>query len=331
MGKKKARGNGQGSVYQLANGKWRAAVTLGYTAEGKRLTRTVSTFRTKKEAIAALPELQQRREYSTMTFTQVWGEVRPQLESLSTNKIGEYDNAWRRLSILHSMRISETRAADLQRAIDLVPGGYHPKKAAKNVLGHIYKYALANDIAQKNCVSFVNLPLCPEPEKEVFTQDEIDRIWPMSENGNQAAQYALLMIYCGMRPGELRAQEISKINLQEQYMVGGIKTAAGKNRIIPIADRIVPILQHLLMAAKGHLLTGDERTWYMQYYEMLDLAGIRRLPPGCCRHTFATMGAEAELAPAVLQEIMGHTSYATTLKNYTHVRIQKKVEAVNRL
>lgn len=34
----KKAGNGQGSVYQLANGKWRWQVTLGYSLEGKRQT-----------------------------------------------------------------------------------------------------------------------------------------------------------------------------------------------------------------------------------------------------------------------------------------------------
>ncbi len=32
----KKAGNGQGSVRELSNGKWRWEVTLGYTLEGKR-------------------------------------------------------------------------------------------------------------------------------------------------------------------------------------------------------------------------------------------------------------------------------------------------------
>ena len=58
--KKKARGNGQGSVFKLPSGKYKAVVTVGYymSADGKRRRKTHSkVFPTKKEAIAALPRL----------------------------------------------------------------------------------------------------------------------------------------------------------------------------------------------------------------------------------------------------------------------------------
>lgn len=51
MGTKK-RGNGQGSVYKLANGKWCAERTIGYDAAGLRKTKKKSGFHTKKEALA---------------------------------------------------------------------------------------------------------------------------------------------------------------------------------------------------------------------------------------------------------------------------------------
>ena len=333
MKKKKNRGNGTGTVYQLANGKWRAVVTLGYSSKGKRLTRSCSKYRTKKDALAAIPSLRKRSDYGAFTFRQAWQIVREQLvrDDLSKGKLAEYDNAWSRLAILHSAQISETRTADLQLAIDEVPGSFHPKKAAKNVLGHIYKFALANDIAPRNYISFVKLPPCPEPEKDAFEPAEVDRLWPVAEGGNRAAQYALVMIYCSMRPGELWAQETQKINLSEQYMIGGIKTVAGKNRVIPIADRLLPIFRQLVLAAKDRLLAWNEKTFYKRYYKALEEAEVRPLPPGCCRHTFATMSAEADLQPAVIQEIMGHKDYKTTIKNYTHIRTRKKIESVNKL
>ena len=55
--KTKSRGNGQGSVYKLPSGLYKAAVTLGYTLEGKRVVRTKSGFKTKKEALEYLPVL----------------------------------------------------------------------------------------------------------------------------------------------------------------------------------------------------------------------------------------------------------------------------------
>ena len=35
------------------------------------------------------------------------------------------------------------------------------------------------------------------------------------------------------------------VNLQEKFMRGGIKTAASKNRLIPIADKILPFISEM--------------------------------------------------------------------------------------
>ena len=49
--RKKARGNGQGSVFKLPNGKYKAVVTVGYymTADGKKSARhTARCFKPRK-------------------------------------------------------------------------------------------------------------------------------------------------------------------------------------------------------------------------------------------------------------------------------------------
>ena len=50
------RANGEGSIYQLPNGKWRGAVSVGYTVAGKRVRKTV-TARTKQLVAKRLDEL----------------------------------------------------------------------------------------------------------------------------------------------------------------------------------------------------------------------------------------------------------------------------------
>ena len=62
----KSRGNGQGSAYKLPNGKWRAAVLVGYRTdvEGKihRKVRCKDGFKTKREALEYIPLLRARQE-----------------------------------------------------------------------------------------------------------------------------------------------------------------------------------------------------------------------------------------------------------------------------
>ena len=49
-----------------------------------------------------------------------------------------------------------------------------------------------------------------------------------------------------MRPTELLVLPRSKIYLDEQYLVGGVKTAAGKNRIIPLHRDAVFIVNYFM-------------------------------------------------------------------------------------
>ena len=65
------------------------------------------------------------------------------------------------------------------------------------------------------------------------------------------------------------------------------KTEAGKDRIIPIADCIYPIVEELYQKAEDSLLTDPERKWYYKFHAALAELGIRPLSPHCCRHTCA--------------------------------------------
>ena len=139
------------------------------------------------------------------------------------------------------------------------------------------------------------------------------------------------MIYAGLRPGELRGLQIENINLKEQYMTGGIKTDAGRNRTIPIADRIVPVLAKLISErTSGKLVTMSEDRFYASYWDTIERLQVTRLQPYSCRHTYFTRLAEADVQPGVITAAGGHESYSTTM-NYTHVRLEKLLDAVNKI
>ena len=264
-----------------------------------------------------------------MRFGDAWAVVREKLE-ISQGKLGEYDRAWDRLRSLHYMQIATAKAAQIQQVIDDIQG-YHPKKAAKNVLGHIYRFALANDIVSRNPMPYIALPSPDNPKQDTFTDEELQKVWDATPF-HEEARWIIIMAYCGLRPGELRTIRLDDIHLDGQYMIGGIKTEQGKNRVIPIADRVVPVIRRQidLSSKNGKLVAVNEDNFYDRNKRFLARIGVRYIAPRFCRHTFATRSAEANIAPAVIQEIMGHTKYQTTL-HYTHIRTEKKVESVNKL
>ena len=53
------------------------------------------------------------------------------------------------------------------------------------------------------------------------------------------------------------------------------------------------------------------------YYPLLEELGIRKLPPYCCRHTFATLLKNIDAPITDKQRVMGHSSFSMTA-HYTH-------------
>lgn len=57
------------------------------------------------------------------------------------------------------------------------------------------------------------------------------------------AKVALILCYTGLRPTELAQIKTADVDLPSRCMKGGIKTATGKNRIVPIAEKILPLIE----------------------------------------------------------------------------------------
>ncbi len=55
-----------------------------------------------------------------------------------------------------------------------------------------------------------------------------------------------MYIYSGMRPVELLSIKLENVHLDGRYVIGGVKTKAGKDRIIPIADCVMPFYREIL-------------------------------------------------------------------------------------
>ena len=66
------------------------------------------------------------------------------------------------------------------------------------------------------------------------------------------------------------------------------------------------------------------------FYEGREPRVIEHLHPHCFRHTFATRCFEKGMSPLVVQAIMGHANYSTTI-SYTHILQDKRNEEVKKI
>ncbi len=126
------------------------------------------------------------------------------------------------------------------------------------------------------------------------------------------------------------------VDLQKRIFTGGLKTDAGKDRIIPIHDKVYKYVEnwynkkndYLIFREDGKNFTAD----YFRkkiYYPTLKKIGIRKLTPHSCRHTFASLMARANVDTLMIQRLIGHADYATTANIYTHTDIEQLKNAMN--
>jgi integrase/ribosomal protein L40E len=351
----KKRGNGQGTIKALDNGKYMLTVTLGYYTDedGKRHRKTRSrVFERKKDAVAAVPVLladPRKEEKKTLTFKELYDKWLP------THRAGKstmdcYKAAFKYFAPLYGMRMSEIDVDDLQECVDDCPRGKRTRVNMKAVCGLVYKYGIPRKVIPDN----LNLApfLIAEGEsaahRSSFTDVEIEKIKKACGKIPHAEEI-YCMIYTGFRPSEFLALQASDYDAARKTLTGGAKTAAGKNRVVTLSPKIAPLIAQA--AAPGGTLFADSagKPYKLQdftenvFYPALDAIGIdnpiveiaggvkrHKLTPHSCRHTFATLMKRVGGADKDKLELIGHAS-GEMLRYYQDVDIadlQKITDAI---
>ena len=333
------RPNGLGSVYKTPSGTWCAECTLGYIVENgekKRKSARKKGFKTKKEAVQYLEQLQPKTDIkTTLTFSELFEKYQPDLEEISASKQSAYRIAWRRIAPALAHRpISEVSTEELCAAAEGIADSYYPRRDIKSLLSHLYKIALRVDAVDKDRSAYIKLPKHDVKEKEIFSDEDISKLWDdYKKSGQRVTAGILIMLYTGMRTKELLDALVENVHLEEHYLTGGAKTEKGKRRKIIIPDKLIPVVSALISEAeKGKLIyysyvDAFYDAWNAKRAEL----GIREtLSPYCARHTYVTRCTRLNVSPAMLKELVGHEDYETTL-NYTHLSVEDRLAAVNRL
>jgi integrase len=334
--KTKTRGNGTGTAYKLPSGKWRVEYTLKYVVRKdgtkKRVCRTKSGFKTKKEALDYIPFLSGLKEAkSRMTIAEAYKAIQPKIEKLHPKRQKIYESAYKHIEHIEACNIDALSIADLQAVIDDVDGGYYSKRYVKDIFSKLYNYAFADGKIDRNLAPYIELPKNNgAKEKAIFTSDEISRLWGAWDAGEEMAGYILILIYCGLRTGELWSIRSESIDFDRRVMFGGIKTDMGKNAPIFIIPAIESVIKHF--AGKNPdktLYVGYSIDFYKKWREFKKIMGLREeLSPYSGRHSCASALARAGLPEAVIMSIMRHEKYDTTLK-YTHIDTENILEKMN--
>lgn len=325
------RPNGTGTVYKLQGRRhrpWVAAknrVIIGY-------------YETKTAATEALNRLSGRdlSDRYNMTFAEVFKEWKSEhYKDITESGQTQYDISYQVFKPLHNKKFRDLKTADFQSVLNP-----HMKKAYstvakyKQLITQMSKWAMREEIITINLASYVKLPENTKTEKVIFTDEEI-KIFEDKATTNETAKIVCMLLSTGMRIGELFSVKLE--DYHGDYVIGGSKSDAGKNRVIPIRPEGREHFAYFAKYAEVFLLDGyvgnkDAHNFRNRdYSDLIKQLGIdKKKTPHTTRHTYASRAVKEGVAPEVLQKILGHADYATTANIYTHLDIDTLIDAVNK-
>jgi len=329
------RANGQGSVYRRGP-YWVAQITIGYNDKGQPRYKRKGGFRTKTEALEALPlikEMQTRKPVPTVSYYYS-AFCKGRGAGLSQDKRIAYRIAYNRMAPIHNTPISELGVPQLQELVNSTCSTYYPARDMRVLLNHLFRLAAADGNANPVLPSLIEIPRLSETQRDAFTKEEQMALWRSYEAGNGPAAIPLMMIYTGMMTGEMRRLTADMVHLEQQEIIGvGIKTGERRSKSVLIPDAIVPIFEDALTRTReGLLFPMDANEFYRVYYQALTDAGVtRHLTPYSCRHTTATaLAVNAGVAPQTVQRIMRWSS-TRMMDRYVHPDDSDAREALEHL
>ena len=334
--------NGYGSVIKLGGKRrkpYAARITTSWSEDGKQGKKYLGYYKTRQEAMKALADYNENpfdlasREITFAELYERWCKVKYKDEPVPAR----YVAAYKKFTPLYDMPFHEIRKRHIQSVIDSFNLGHSAKSMMKWLCTMMYKYAIDQEIVTTNYASLVELPKAKQSEiHQPFTKEELKILWNNADDFG--VRIALILCYSGLRPSELLQMKTADVNLQEKFMRGGIKTAASKNRLIPIADKILPFISEMYNPENEYLLMRNGKPLYYEKFKYMfwkHNAVLNSLPtkhlPHDGRHTCATMMDDAEIPLKIRQLILGHTSTDITNRVYTHKTLQQLIDAINRI
>lgn len=363
------RANGEGCViYDKRRKKpYRARVTIGWEyneKEGKsrQVYKDLGSYKTKGEATRALSEYFKNPfdlDKKNITFEQLYEEWYKDFMTDDHASL-EYrvKAAYKYCSSLYKKKVRDITVLDMKRCINtgsvIATRGKNKgkqqfaspssKESMKYLFNHMFAYATEARLIERNYAKDFSLDkkvmrekLENHKEKIPFTEEEMKILWE-STKFVPFADMIVYACYSGWRPSELVGLKIEDVDLDKGFIKGGIKTNAGKNRLVPINPLVKDIVKKYYDEAvsvnskylfndvskkQGIGLSYDQ--YLTRFNNVMKQLGFRQeITPHYTRHTFITKAKsrKVNMNDYILKLIVGHEIGDLTEHVYTHRELQ---------
>ena len=352
--------NGFGQISEMKNRNlrkpFRAMVTTGKTDTGKpicKLLKPVAYFATYNEAYEALLEYN-KNPYSLDSQTTVkelynlWSA--DYCKRNHKTEIGSmYVSAWKYCYSLYDLPVRELRTWQIKKCIETCSREVNGKERQpsenikqwmKFLFDVMLDYAVEYELTDRNYARALSIKSITEVKEEPsepghisFTEEELKTLW---KNLGKVPYLDAVLIQCysGWRPQELGLIRLENVNLDKNVIIGGMKTKAGTDRIVPIHSKIRPLIVSRYEEAKKNKSlflfsakkqSSDPNKTSFTYHEyskqfaniIKKLALSQEHKPHDGRKTFITLAKKYKVDEYAIKYIVGHSIQDLTESTYT--------------
>lgn len=237
------------------------------------------------------------------------------------------------------MAVENVTLSDLQNFAAVVYDlGVSPRTLARIISGvrAFFKWLHAEKLIAHDPTILFEGPKIGRKLPEILSVEDIDAMIDAIDlttfEGVRNRAIIETMYGCGLRVSELTNLEISKLYMQEEYLV--VMGKGSKERVVPMSEAAIEsIRDYAVVRQEVDVKRGEENflfvskrgkrlTRMMVFYivtRLAEAAGIRKtISPHTLRHSFATHLLEGGANLRAIQQMLGHESIATT-EIYLHL------------
>ena len=333
--------NGYGSVVKLPGKRRRPFMvrkTVGYDEKAHPIYDVIGYFANRTDALMALAEYN-RDPYdvdlskSTMSeLYEAWSDET--FPTLNRSMESAFRSAYKHCESVYDRQYKTLRKGHMQACIDKCGKGYSTKSNIKMLFLQLDKYAYDHDIISKCYSQNLDIGTRTTSDKHSLIPDEdVQMLW--KHQGEPFVDETLFMLYTGFRMSEML--QMRNADVTDTTLTGGIKTAAGKNRIVPIHPELLPIIQNHRSDREFLFSLDDDQTseafrvkYAKDWKKAMTAIGFNHLTHDC-RHTVRSKLDSAGANKVAIDRIMGHSSGSIGERVYTHKTIEELQTVINML
>ncbi len=331
--------NGYGSVTKLKGNRsrpWVVKVTT-YDEEGRGKQTPIGYAETEEQGNILLAQYNNnpwdinREKVTLAVLFQRWKEIKaPKLGKSNRQNLFA---AYKHCSKYYGVKYRSLKSYQMQDCIDNCGCAYSTQWQIKNLFGHLDKFAFEIDLIDKMYSQITTAPPIPDTKRSPFTPAQAEALWKIKDQ--PWVDTVLIYLYTGFRLNELLGMKTEQVNIQQWYFEGGIKTASGKCRIVPIHEKLKPLVKSLVDQGNTYLFTYQgkkisQAKYYTFWSGVMELIDADKTPHEA-RHFFETELDNAKGNRKCIDMLMGHKSKDVGNRVYNHKTIEQLRETVNLL